>query len=78
MADSRTQKSPVEQGGLKIIANNRPHSFYPPRRENQALLTESFVPVLELAQSLKLLKFSQLTVAGDGPKVLAHASNLAL
>jgi hypothetical protein len=44
------------------------------RRENQALPTESFVQVLELAQSLKLLKFGQLTVAADGPKVLAHAS----
>jgi transposase len=44
------------------------------RRENQPLLTESFVKVLELAQSLKLLKFGQLTVAADGTKVLAHAS----
>ena len=34
------------------------------RRENQALLTESFVQVLELAQSLKLLKFGQLTEIG--------------
>lgn len=44
------------------------------RRENQALLTESFVKVLELAQSLKLLKFGQITVAIDGTKVLANAS----
>lgn len=44
------------------------------RRENQALLTESFVKVLQLAQELKLLKFGQLTVAADGTKVLAHAS----
>jgi transposase len=44
------------------------------RRENQALLTESFVKVLQLAQQLKLLKFGQLTVAADGTKVLASAS----
>lgn len=44
------------------------------RRENQALLTESFVKVLPLAQQLKLLKFGQLTVAADGTKVLASAS----
>jgi transposase len=44
------------------------------RRENQALLTESFVKVLQLAQQLKLLKFGQLTVAADGTKVLANAS----
>lgn len=44
------------------------------RRENQALLTESFVKVLQLAQQLKLLKVGQLTVAADGTKVLANAS----
>lgn len=44
------------------------------RRENGALLTESFVQVLQLAQRLKLLKFGQLTVAADGTKVLANAS----
>jgi len=44
------------------------------RRENAALLTASFVQVLQLAQRLQLLKFGQLTVAADGTKVLAHAS----
>ena len=44
------------------------------RRENRALLTESFVKVLQLAQQLKVLKFGQITVAADGTKVLAHAS----
>lgn len=44
------------------------------RRENQGLLTESFVKVLQLAQHLKVLKFGQLTVAADGTKVLASAS----
>jgi transposase len=44
------------------------------RRENPALLTESFVKVLQLAQQLKMLKFGQLTVAADGTKVLANAS----
>lgn len=44
------------------------------RRENRALLTESFVQVLQLAQRLQLLQFGQLTVAADGTKVLASAS----
>ncbi len=44
------------------------------RRENHALLHESFVQVLQLAQQLQVLKFGQLTVAADGTKVLAHAS----
>ena len=44
------------------------------RRKNQALLTESFVGVLQLAQQLKLLKLGQLTVAADGTKVQANAS----
>ncbi|MBA4148809.1 MAG: transposase, partial [Verrucomicrobia bacterium] len=44
------------------------------RRENKALLSESFVKVLQLAQELKLLKFGQITVATDGTKVLANAS----
>ena len=44
------------------------------RRENQALLSESFVKVLQLAQQLQVLKFGQLTVAADGTKVLANAS----
>jgi transposase len=44
------------------------------RRENQGLLSESFVKVLQLAQQLKVLQFGQLTVAADGTKVLANAS----
>lgn len=44
------------------------------RRENKALLHESFVHVLQLAQELNLLPVGQLTVAADGTKVLAHAS----
>jgi transposase len=44
------------------------------RRENTALLTASFVKVLQLAQQLKLLQFGQLTVAADGTKVAAYAS----
>ena len=44
------------------------------RRQNQALLHESFVQVLQLAQQLKLLQFGQLTVAAAGTKVLASAS----
>src|SRR5436190_22121598 len=44
------------------------------RRENKALLSESFVKVLELAQQLGVLQFGQLTTAVDGTKVLANAS----
>ena len=44
------------------------------RRENLALLNESFVQVLQLAQQLQVLQFGQLTVAADGTKVLASAS----
>ncbi len=44
------------------------------RKDNAALLTASFVQVLQLAQELKLVKVGQLTVAADGTKVLAHAS----
>jgi transposase len=44
------------------------------RRENRALLNESFVKVLQLAQQLKVLQVGQITVAVDGTKVLANAS----
>lgn len=44
------------------------------RRANKALLTESFVKVLQLAQQLKVLQVGQITVAVDGTKVLANAS----
>jgi transposase len=44
------------------------------RRENQALLSEGFVKVLQLAQQLKVLQFGQIIVAVDGTKVLANAS----
>lgn len=47
------------------------------RRENQALLSESFVQVLQLAQALKVVKFGQITVSVDGTKVLANASKHA-
>jgi transposase len=47
------------------------------RRENKALLQETFVRVLELAQALKFLQVGQITVAVDGTKVLAHASKHA-
>jgi transposase len=44
------------------------------RRQNRAVLAESFVRVLELAQELKLLQVGQITLAVDGTKVLANAS----
>jgi transposase len=43
------------------------------RRENKALLQETFVRVLELAQALKFLQVGQITVAVAGTKVMAHA-----
>jgi transposase len=47
------------------------------RRQNQPLLSESFVKVLQLAQELKLAKLGQITVSVDGTKVLANASKHA-
>lgn len=47
------------------------------RRENKALLEESFVKVLELAVELKLVKVGQITVSLDGTKVAANASKHA-
>jgi transposase len=47
------------------------------RRENRALLQETFVRVLELAQELKFLQVGQLGLAVDGSKVLANASKHA-
>jgi transposase len=47
------------------------------RRENKALVSESFVKILQLAQELKLVKFGQLTVSVDGTKIAANASKHA-
>jgi transposase len=47
------------------------------RRENRALLSESFVKVLQLAQEVKVLQVGQITVSVDGSKVLANASKHA-
>lgn len=47
------------------------------RRENKALVSESFVKLLQLAQALKLAKFGQMTVSLDGTKIAAHASKHA-
>ena len=44
------------------------------RRENQGLLSESFVKVLQLAQEVKVLQVGHITVSVDGSKVLANAS----
>jgi hypothetical protein len=46
----------------------------PSAAKNQALLTESFVQDLQLAQRLQLLKAGQLTLAAGGAKAQAHAS----
>jgi transposase len=47
------------------------------RRENKALLEETFVQVLELAAELKLVKVGQMTVSVDGTKMGANASKHA-
>jgi transposase len=47
------------------------------RRENKALLEETFVRVLELAAELKLVKVGQMTVSVDGTKMAANASKHA-
>ena len=47
------------------------------RRENQGLLSESFVKVLQMAQAVKVLKVGQITLSVDGTKVLANASKHA-
>lgn len=46
------------------------------RRENQALLTESFVKGLPLAQRLKVRQFGQITVAVDGTKSWPTPANI--
>lgn len=47
------------------------------RRENKELFEATFVRVLGLAQELKLARFGQITIAGDGTKVAANASKHA-
>jgi transposase len=47
------------------------------RRENKALLSASFVQVLQLAQELKLAQFGQIVVSVDGTKMAANASKHA-
>ena len=47
------------------------------RRENQPLLSASFVRVLQLAQELQLAQFGQISVSIDGSKIAAHASKHA-
>lgn len=47
------------------------------RRENKALVSESFVKILQLAQELKLARFGQMTVSIDGTKIAANASKHA-
>jgi transposase len=47
------------------------------RAGNKALVSESFVKILQLAQELKLAKFGQVTVSIDGTKIAANASKHA-
>jgi len=47
------------------------------RRENRPRLSERFMKVLQMAQTVKVLKFGQITVSADGTKVLANASKHA-
>jgi transposase len=73
----RIERSTFENVAVRLItADTHPdHDMICTfRRENQALLSESFVQVLQLAQELKLAQFGQITVSLDGTKIAANAS----
>jgi len=76
----RIERSPYDSVPVRMLtADTHPDhdTICTFRRENKALLTTSFVQVLQLAQQVKLLKVGQITVAADGTKVLASASKHA-
>ena len=73
----RIQQSTYENIAVRLLtADTHPDhdTICAFRRGNQALLGESFVKVLQLAQELKLAKFGQITVSLDGTKIAANAS----
>jgi transposase len=76
----RIERSTFENVAVRLItADTHPDhdTICTFRRENQALLRESFVKVLQLAQALKLAQFGQITVSLDGTKIAANASKHA-
>jgi len=76
----RIEQSTHDNVAVRLItADTHPDhdTLCPFRRQNKALLSESFVKVLQLAQELKLAKLGQITVSVDGTKVLANASKHA-
>jgi transposase len=76
----RIERSTFENVAVRLItADTHPDhdTICTFRRENQALLSESFVKVLQLAQALKLAQFGQITVSLDGTKLAANASKHA-
>src|SRR5271167_175675 len=69
----RIEQSTYDSVPVRLLtADTHPDhdTICPFRRENQALLRESFVKVLQLAQQVNVLQFGQITVAVDGTKVL--------
>jgi transposase len=73
----RIEQSTYENVAVRLItADTHPDhdTICTFRAQNKALVKESFVKVLQLAQELKLAKFGQLTVSVDGAKIAANAS----
>jgi transposase len=76
----RIERSTFENIAVRLItADTHPDhdTICTFRRENQALLSESFGKVLQLAQALQLAQFGQITVSLDGTKIAANASKHA-
>jgi transposase len=76
----RIEQSTYENVAVRLItADTHPDhdTICTFRAQNKALVKESFVKVLQLAQELKLAKFGQLTVSVDGSKIAANASKHA-
>jgi transposase len=76
----RIEQSPHDNVAVRLItADTHPDhdTICTFRRQNKALISASFVRVLQLAQELKLAKLGQMTVSVDGTKVLANASKHA-
>jgi hypothetical protein len=77
LSSRRIEQSTYEHVPVRLLsADTHPDhdTICPFGRENPALLSESFVKVLPLAQRVHVLQFGQITVAVGGTKVLAHAS----
>ena len=76
-ASRRIEQSTYDSVPVRLLTadtHSDPDTICTFRSENKALLTGSFVKVLQRAQQLELLRVGQLTVAVDGTQVLANAS----